>query len=51
VSLADGKEQIIADLTGRRGSLGLGAPATDGENLYFPWRSDVGDVWVMDVQW
>jgi TolB protein len=50
VSLADGKERVVADLTGRRGSLGLGAPATDGKSLYFPWRNDVGDLWVMDVR-
>ena len=50
VSLADHKERVVADLSGRRGSLGLGAPATDGKSLYFPWRNDVGDIWVMDVR-
>jgi hypothetical protein len=25
------------------------ALATDGEHLYFSWREDVGDIWVMDV--
>jgi len=24
-------------------------PATDGRYLYFTWRADVGDIWVMDV--
>ncbi len=49
VSLADRKERIVADLGGRRGALSLGPPATDGKSLFFPWRSDVGDIWVMDV--
>jgi Tol biopolymer transport system component len=49
VSLADRRERVVAELGGRRGSLGLGPPATDGRSLYFPWRNDVGDIWVMDV--
>jgi hypothetical protein len=24
-------------------------PATDGTYLYFPWRDDLGDIWVMDI--
>jgi hypothetical protein len=24
-------------------------PASDGKYLYFPWRDDVGDIWIMDV--
>jgi hypothetical protein len=24
-------------------------PASDGEFLYFTWRDDLGDIWVMDV--
>jgi hypothetical protein len=23
--------------------------ATDGKYLYFTWRGDMGDIWVMDV--
>jgi Tol biopolymer transport system component len=49
LSLDDGRERLVADLGGRRGSLSLQAPATDGKSLYFSWRADVGDVWVMDV--
>jgi len=49
VSLADRNERVVADLAGQRGSPSLGPPATDGKSLYFPWRSDVGDIWVMDV--
>jgi Tol biopolymer transport system component len=48
-SMSDGQERLAADLTGRRGALSLQAPATDGKHLYFSWRSDVGDIWVMDV--
>jgi Tol biopolymer transport system component len=44
-----GRERVVADLSGRRGSLSFQAPATDGKNLYFSWRADVGDIWVMDV--
>ena len=49
VSIADRKERVVADLGGRRGALSLGPPATDGKSLFFPWRNDVGDIWVMDV--
>jgi TolB protein len=49
VSFADRKQRVVADLGGRRGSLSLGPPATDGKSLFFPWRNDVGDIWVMDV--
>jgi Tol biopolymer transport system component len=49
LSLDDRRERVVADLRGRRGSLSFQAPATDGANLYFSWRADVGDIWVMDV--
>jgi eukaryotic-like serine/threonine-protein kinase len=48
-SISDRQERLVADLSGRRGSLSLQAPATDGTHLYFSWSSDVGDIWVMDV--
>jgi Tol biopolymer transport system component len=41
-------EQPVTDLRGRRGRLSY-ALATDGRYLYFTWRDDVGDIWVMDV--
>jgi hypothetical protein len=47
-ALDDGREYRVADLTGRRGSRGAGL-ATDGSYLYFGWRDDLGDIWVMDV--
>ena len=48
VTVEDGTEQPLTDLTGRRGSLS-DALATDGEYLYFTWGEDLGDLWVMDV--
>jgi hypothetical protein len=40
----------LTDLAGRRGTLGSQQlPATDGAFLYFTWRDDLGDIWVMDV--
>jgi hypothetical protein len=35
-------------LKGRRGSIG-NVFANDDRYLYFTWREDVGDIWVMDV--
>jgi Tol biopolymer transport system component len=50
LSLRDGREFPVTNLSGRRGSLGFQPPAIDPKYLYFPWRDDVGDVWVMDVE-
>ena len=49
LSLKDRREFPVTNLSGRRGSLGFQSPSTDGKYLYFPWRDDIGDVWVMDV--
>jgi TolB protein len=49
LSMADRRERVLAELTGRRGALSLQAMASDGKRLYFSWRADVGDLWVMDV--
>jgi hypothetical protein len=49
LSLSDRREFVVTNLSGRRGSLGFQPPAIDQKYLYFPWRDDVGDVWVMDV--
>ncbi|HYT68168.1 MAG TPA: hypothetical protein VEL51_17195 [Vicinamibacterales bacterium] len=35
--------------SGKRGNVTAGPPATDGQYLYFNWRDDLGDIWVMDV--
>ena len=42
-------ERPVTDFKGKRGRpvpIGL---ATDGKYLYFSWKEDTGDVWVMDV--
>lgn len=50
LSLADRQEEPVTNLVGRRGALGYMPPATDGTFVYFPWRDDLGDIWVMDVE-
>jgi TolB protein len=47
VTLASGAERQVTRLSGRAGD--LGALAVGTAHLYFTWRSDVGDIWVMDV--
>ena len=49
VSVAAGVERRATDLSGRRGLMEPSAFSTDGKYLYFVWRDDVGDIWVMDV--
>jgi hypothetical protein len=39
----------LTNLEGRRGNTGTIAVAPDGQSLYFTWREDVGDIWVMSV--
>lgn len=48
LSLGDGKVSRLTNLEGRRGNIGY-VIATDGRYLYFTWREDDGDIWVMDV--
>ena len=48
LSLEDGSERMMAELTGERGEL-VQSLATDGRFLYFAWQRDIGDIWVMDV--
>ena len=50
-TLEDRRERLVADLSGKLGSLGRFALATDGEYLYFTWEETLGDIWVMDVVW
>jgi hypothetical protein len=47
-SLEDSREYPLTALVGRRGTPGW-ALATDDRFLYFTWREDMGDIWVMDV--
>jgi Tol biopolymer transport system component len=48
LSLGNGKVSRLTKLEGRRGNIGYDF-ATDGRYLYFTWREDEGDIWVMDV--
>jgi len=48
-SMGEGTERAVTSFEDRRGGPGENL-ATDGEYLYFNWREDVGDVWVMDVE-
>ena len=32
-------------------SWGADSLVTDGEYLYFTWGQELGDIWVMDVEW
>ena len=49
LSVEEGAERPLTDLVGKRGDLGGDTLATDGKHLYFGWREDAADVWVMDV--
>jgi len=49
LTLEDGNERRLTRFSQNTGSLGGNALAVDDEYLYFAWRSDVGDIWVMDV--
>jgi Tol biopolymer transport system component len=48
LSLDSGKVSRLTTLQGRRGTLGQ-IFTTHGRYLYFTWREDDGDIWVMDV--
>ena len=47
--MKDRRERAVTSLVGKRGTLGIMQPATDGTYLYFAWRDDLGDIWVMDA--
>ena len=49
VSPEDGTVEAMTDLVGRQGRLSAECLATDGQFLFFAWREDLGDIWVMDV--
>jgi TolB protein len=48
LTLASGAERQLTRLSMRDGGLG-GGLAVGPAHLYFTWRSDLGDIWVMDV--
>jgi Tol biopolymer transport system component len=49
VPAGGGPVRRLTDLAGKRGTVDLGALATDGKFLYFSWREGLGDIWLMDV--
>ena len=49
VSVEGGEPRAVTDLSTRLGQVGRPALATDGDNLYFTWDQDLGDIWTMDV--
>jgi TolB protein len=48
-AIEDGTKRRVTDLAGRPGKMGPYALATDGTFLYFAWRLDESDIWVMDI--
>ena len=48
VSSNGAREEPVTRLAGKRGYLGANI-ANDGKYLYFTWREDVSDIWMMDV--
>ncbi len=44
-----GDARKLTDFSEKRGSMADNYLATDGKYLYFTWREDAGDIWVMDV--
>ena len=41
--------QVVADLSGRRGSVGIYSTHSDGKFIYFIWEENLGDIWTMTV--
>jgi hypothetical protein len=48
VSSDGAREQPVTRLLGRRGWLGQNI-ANDDRYVYFTWREDVADIWMMDI--
>jgi hypothetical protein len=46
--LEDGNERRVTRFSQKAGRLGDYGAVGDGY-LYFTWRNDLGDIWVMDV--
>ena len=49
VSPEDETVQAMTELVGRQGRVSSTCLATDGQFLFFGWREDLGNIWVMDV--
>ena len=50
LTVATKQERRLSDFSRRRGTLCFQPINTDGKYLYFTWREDLGDIWVMDVK-
>jgi len=48
-SIENSRERRLTDFTGKQGQPRPYAIDTDGDYVYFTWRDDVSDIWVMDV--
>ena len=49
LTLANGQENRMTRFSGRSGSVQPLSLAVGNTHLYFTWRRDIGDIWVMDV--
>jgi len=50
IAPGDSSPRHVVHLEGHRGSPGTQSPALDSKYLYFTWREDPADVWIMDVR-
>jgi hypothetical protein len=49
-TLAEGRERRLTRFVGKPGSLVGNSLAASETHLFFTWRRDLGDIWVMDVE-
>jgi Tol biopolymer transport system component len=49
ISARTRRERPMTSLVGKRGTLVAQAPSTDGAFIYFSWRDDRSDIWVMGL--
>jgi Tol biopolymer transport system component len=49
IRVSDGRERRVTRFVQRNGRPGELALAATKTHLYFTWRNDVGDIWVMDA--
>jgi hypothetical protein len=49
LDLDTGEQRTLSELEGRPGRLGF-VVGTDGEQVWFLWSEERGDLWVMDVE-
>lgn len=51
VSVEEGVERQLTNFTGRIGIIYQLSLATDGKYIYFVCHEEMGDIWVIDVEW